>query len=102
MTGWGKRPDNVDDAKSIMRRDFATWPRLVPLFGHRFLVVDPCKSGNPVFSIMQTDIIYYGSNLGIYLINEFLGRRPEREDWFPEEYIPIWHDLAAQSEGFLT
>ena len=29
-------------------------------------------AGNPVFSIKQTDIIYYGADLGHYLLNEFV------------------------------
>ncbi len=102
LAGWGERPENMDEAKSIFREDFMSWPRLVPLFGHRFLPVDPCKSGNPVFSIMQSDIIYYGSSLGTYLYSEFLGINDDQGDWFPKDYIPIWHDFAAQSDGFLT
>jgi hypothetical protein len=30
--------------------------------------------GNPVFSVHQTDIIYYGVDLRDYLIHEFLAR----------------------------
>jgi hypothetical protein len=31
----------------------------------------PLEAGNPVFSVYQTDIIYYGENLENYLRNEF-------------------------------
>ena len=67
---WGERPTELSDALVIVRTDFAKWPRLLPIYGHRFLAAEPCTPGNPVFSIKQTDIIYYGSNLAHYLINE--------------------------------
>lgn len=68
---WGERPGTPAEALDIARRDFATWPKLLPVYGHRFLPADPCRIGNPVFSIVQTDIVYYGTDLADYLINEF-------------------------------
>jgi hypothetical protein len=59
-------------ALNIARKDFETWPKLLPISGHRFLAAEPCRPGNPVFSIMQTDIIYYGADLAHYLVNEFI------------------------------
>lgn len=53
----------------------------------------PAQQGNPIFSVHQTDIIYYGENSSQYLLIEF-GLRP-----YPEinyEYIvdvPFWSDL---------
>src|SRR5262245_8330871 len=75
---WGKRPTTLSAALDIARMVFETWPRLLPIFGHRFLAAEPCRPGNPVFSIKQNDIIYYGADLGHYLINEICrsGRRP--------------------------
>jgi hypothetical protein len=46
-------------------------PRLVPVFSHRYLPAEPHLSGNPVLSVYQTDIIYYGSNLKRYIAHEF-------------------------------
>lgn len=69
---WGARPEDVRARKEIVRRDFASWPKLVPVCGHRFLAAEPCQPGNPVFSIMQTDVIYYGANLAHYLVHEFI------------------------------
>ena len=69
---WGKRRATLSVALEVARRDFETWPKLLPIFGHRFLPAEPCRSGNRVFSIMQTDIIYYGANLAHYLVNEFV------------------------------
>ncbi len=69
---WEEQPDNLEDALEIVRKDFPTWPKLLPIHSHRFLAAEPCQKGNPVFSIMQTDIIYYGANLGHYLAQEFV------------------------------
>jgi len=85
-----------------MREDFKSWPRLVPVLGHRYLTVYPCSSNNPVFSIWQTDIIYYGTNLGAYLTNEFLNRDWISERWTSDKIIPIWHDFAVRTEGFIV
>jgi hypothetical protein len=102
LSRWGDRPMNMAEAKSIVREDFKLWPRLVPVFGHRYLAVDPCLSNNPIFSVMQTDIICYGANLGAYLCNEFLEQSEKTEDWTPQKVIPVWHDFAYQTEGFLV
>jgi hypothetical protein len=90
---WGVRPSSSKEAVRRFRQDFPCWPRLLPIFGHRFLPADPCLSGNPVFSIMQTDIVYYGANLADYLIKELAphvstGKRTQFRS------IPIWSDFV--------
>jgi hypothetical protein len=72
MERWGKRPAALSAALDIARKDFEAWPKLLPISGHRFLAAEPCRPDNPVFSIMQTDIIYYGADLAHYLVNEFI------------------------------
>jgi hypothetical protein len=59
-----------------VRAVIAAAPRLIPLFGHRFLPEEPLASGNPVFSISQSDIIHYGSDLADYLEREFGPAQP--------------------------
>ena len=46
-------------------------PKLIPVFSHRFLVAEPCRAGNPVISIHQSDIIVYGVDLHDCFINAF-------------------------------
>ncbi|MCP4084980.1 MAG: hypothetical protein GY745_08005 [Actinomycetia bacterium] len=48
----------------------ATAPMLIPVYAHRYLPSEPCRSGNPVLSVMQTDVIYYGQNLVEYVEND--------------------------------
>lgn len=92
---WGKKPDTLPAALNIARKDFEAWPKLLPIFGHRFLAAEPCLTGNPVFSIMQTDIVYYGADLPHYLLNEFVD-----SNWALHTHeqkirrIAVWSDFA--------
>jgi hypothetical protein len=92
---WGTRPKLLSAAIEIAQSDFECWPKLLPIFGHRFMPAEPYRSGNPVFSIMQTDIIYYGANLPHYLLNEFVDRdyalHTQEQDI---QKVPIWSDLV--------
>jgi len=55
---WGPKPAHLATAKEVARAALEAAPRLVPIFGHRFLPTEPLERGNPVFSVVQTDIIY--------------------------------------------
>lgn len=70
---WGHRPAAESDVEAVTRRELAKWPRLVPIFGHRMTPAAPSPSGSPVFSVWQTDVIFYGANLLEYLQNEMTG-----------------------------
>jgi hypothetical protein len=83
---WGEPPGTLDEAKGIASRLIAQAPRLVPVYVHRMIPDDPHDAGNPVFSVHQTDIIYYGFDLADYLRHEF--RLGEREPW-PERVRSI-------------
>jgi hypothetical protein len=68
---WGRSPVSLDEAFAIARKAIEHAPTLIPINGHRYIPDRPCESGNPVFSVYQTDIIYYGRDLADYLGNEF-------------------------------
>jgi hypothetical protein len=68
---WGPRPGSLDEALRVASELVAAAPRLIPIFGPRMMPDEPHLPGNPVFSVHQTDIIVYGSNLEIYLRREF-------------------------------
>jgi hypothetical protein len=71
LRDWGPRPDNLEDSLRIARAAVEKAPRLIPVFSHRFLPAEPGSAGNPVLSVYQTDIIYYGDDLVSYFANEF-------------------------------
>jgi hypothetical protein len=96
---WGRQPEWQMRALEVFRDHFATWPKLLPLHAHRFLVAEPCQANNPVFSIMGTDIICYGANLAHYLMLEFVDRSPDSygrhtSDWEIRS-IDVWSELAS-------
>jgi hypothetical protein len=69
-------------------------PKMVPVYGHRYLPGERGAFGHPVLSMWQTDIIYYGLDLADYIDREF-GRRGQGEDpWEPEARVEFWRDLV--------
>ena len=68
---WGAKPASLMEAFQVAKRKIDAAPKLIPVLGHRYLPDRPSIKGNPVFSVYQTDIIYYGSNLWNYFQNEF-------------------------------
>lgn len=81
---WGVKPEDPVTAAGAARRRLLLWPRMVPLHSHRYMAAGP--AGRVVFSIHQTDVIYYGSNLLDYFRREFgsFGDQP-----FVDAY-PLW------------
>jgi hypothetical protein len=75
---WGPRPTAIQEALQLADRLLAAAPKLIPICQHRMIPDDPQLEGNPVLSVHQTDIIYYGHDLEDYLRHEFSlsGRKP--------------------------
>ncbi|MBS1911221.1 MAG: SMI1/KNR4 family protein [Bacteroidetes bacterium] len=71
IDAWGERPNVLEDAFDIARGAVAAAPTLIPVYSHRYMPDSPSEEGNPVFSVYQTDIIFYGVTLWDYLENEF-------------------------------
>lgn len=71
LPGWGRRPETMFGARRIVSQLVANAPKLIPVYGHRMIPDRPVLAGNPVFSVHQTDIIYYGCDLRDYFIHEF-------------------------------
>ncbi|CAN5254350.1 hypothetical protein BH10PSE6_BH10PSE6_34870 [soil metagenome] len=94
---WGARPHASAEAIEVAKADFATWPKLLPIYGHRFLAAEPCRVGNPVFSIKQMDIVYYGYDLVQYLMLEFVleGHGAYDHTYFQKiQRVDVWSDFA--------
>jgi hypothetical protein len=93
QASWGERPGDLADALRTARGELERWPRLVPLCGHRYLPAAPVAAGAPVFSVYQTDVIFYGANLLDYVQREF-GDAARAEQPIIVE-VPPWSLLAA-------
>ena len=71
LADWGPRPSNEDEAFSRLRALVDNAPKLIPIRGHRYMPDRPASAGNPVISVHQTDLIYYGTTLENYFHNEY-------------------------------
>ena len=69
--GWGQRPARMKDALRSARYHLARAPQLVPVYSHRYLPAGRGSFGLPVLSVMQTDVVVYGTDLADYIDNEF-------------------------------
>ena len=94
-SSWGHRPDNLLEATMICRVEMEKVPRLIPIYAHRYLPSEPEEIGNPIFSINQTDIIYYGEDLLSYLLIEFKIKEVEDMNYKSIKKIRFWSDLQS-------
>jgi hypothetical protein len=74
LDSFGTRPPVLAEALRIAKQHFDNAPKLIPVYAHRYIPSDPSAAGNPIYSVYQMDIIYYGSNLREYFEIEFLGK----------------------------
>jgi len=91
---WGLKPANLSDACELARKEVVKAPTLIPIYSHRYIPDNPPLIGNPIFSIHQTDIIYYGYNLASYFVAEFKAPPPEWPPEFPRP-IKFWDKLVS-------
>ncbi len=73
------------------------------LQSRRYLIAEPCRAGNPVLSVHQSDIIAYGRDLRDYLLHEFMreiGESAPRDDAFFMCDLPFWGAFCS-GEVFL-
>ncbi|UQZ36209.1 hypothetical protein C2I18_23410 [Paenibacillus sp. PK3_47] len=92
---WGDKPDLPEDRVRICEREYSKIPTLIPIYSHRYLPSNPPEAGNPVFSVYQTDIVYYGENLLEYFKVEF-GDKPHGAIEFDQiKPIDFWSDVMG-------
>lgn len=91
LEAWGARPASEHDAVEHAREALACVPPLVPVWAHRYLPTEPSEAGNPVLSVMQSDIVVYGADLADYLAREFgLVRHSETSGTTRPASLPFW------------
>ena len=86
---WGDKPKEFDDQFEIATNHYFTYPKLIPIYSHRYIPNQPRESGNPVFSVQQMDIIYYGYDLASYFAKEFKFELPEYFEILTEPKVEI-------------
>jgi hypothetical protein len=90
LEAWGERPAKTEKALSVAKQALKSVPRLVPVYGHRFAPALP-DAGLPVLSVVQTDVIVYGSDMADYLRREFGSGQAEPVG--PATAVPFWSGL---------
>lgn len=95
---FGPRPADLEERASAAAAAVADLDPLFPLYGHRAIPVSTpagydTASGNPVLSVMQTDVIEYGRDLADWLHRDFRVPLPTWE--MPgERRFPFWSELT--------
>ncbi len=100
LPNWGKRPESDDEIIKHFTELTKKAPRLIPLYGHRYMPQLDGADDPPVISTVGRDIVYYGGSLQEYLRNEFLndGYITRNKNF---KYIPFWSDIiSANNESF--
>ncbi|QBD74780.1 SMI1/KNR4 family protein [Ktedonosporobacter rubrisoli] len=99
---WGAKPASAEAQEARVRELVSAAPKLIPILGHRYLLAEPCKAGNPVLSIYQSDMVVYGDNLHNFFLKEFGGLfgvksfeipRLALVDFSAYELIPFWGEF---------
>ncbi|CAN5626078.1 hypothetical protein BH10ACT8_BH10ACT8_12960 [soil metagenome] len=96
---WGPRPADEQQALQAAREQLELLPVLVPLYSHRYLPASPAPENSPVFSVHQTDVIYYGVDLLDYFEREFLDAGRDLDPLDISYRVPFWSELAEGYEG---
>jgi hypothetical protein len=93
---WGENPELYEQQKEIAEENFRKYPKLIPIYSHRYIPSTPHEAGNPIFSVYQMDIIYYGFDLATYFRNEFHLNLPDKFE-IPQEakYIEFWSEQTT-------
>jgi hypothetical protein len=99
MRDWGPKPHDLREAFEVARRMVKLAPPLIPVFSHRFLPAEPSTEGNPVLSVYQTDIVYYGINMASYFANEFKFQPLEQaNETDSPRRIRFWSDIIDRTD----
>ncbi len=90
---WGDRPLDIEEAKRVCIKEFAKVPQLIPVYSHCYMPSVFGVGELPVYSVYQTDIIYYGENLRSYFEVEFFGKSQTDIDFSSISNVPFWGDI---------
>jgi hypothetical protein len=90
---WGEMPIDLEQREGRLRSIFLSAPKLIPVYGHRYIPEEPFERHNPIFSVYQMDVIHYGANLEDYIMRE---TKPDGTGSCPQpgdpgvKRIPFW------------
>ncbi len=94
---WGDKPIPRGEQRERLKEIFGVAPRLIPLYSNRYIPQEPLEVGNPVFSIVQMDIICYGSDLSDWIERERRGW--STKPWRPIKEIRFWSEALRKNNA---
>jgi hypothetical protein len=102
-TNWGENPKLLDDALTSVRSEVRKAPLLIPVFSHRYIPAEPEEVGNPVFSVVQSDIVCYRYDFASYLCKEFHEAEIPIPEWAATKprAIKLWSDAATRNDRWV-
>jgi hypothetical protein len=101
---WGERPTDVTAALELADTKLHHVPKLIPVYSHRYLPVDPPASGLPVISVYQTDLVVYHRSIDALFRMNRIGKLEIDMSYRPLEdmeilrRIPFWGALTYWSQ----
>ncbi|BDU49486.1 hypothetical protein [Haliovirga abyssi] len=90
---FGEEPTEIDEKIRKFSEYFKKVPKLIPIYGHRYIPIEPYEENNPIISVYQTDIIFYGENLFDYFKIEF-GKKNYEVDYNKVKKIRFWSEVV--------
>lgn len=102
VESWGNKPNDYESKVKIAKQHYDSYPKLIPIFSHRFIPSVPNEAGNPVFSVWGMDIIYYGYDLATYFAHEFYFKLNDSFNILdkPNREIEFWSWCIEQNSSF--
>ncbi len=103
LKSWEEKPNDPSEREKIVKERYYSYPKLIPIYSHRYIPSEPNEENNPIFSVYQMDIIYYGYDLATYFANEFnfeltnefqLLQKPKKEI----KFWSYWVEFGWQEE----
>jgi hypothetical protein len=97
---WGRKPKRAEQLNDAVLEHLKGVTTLVPIYSHRFMAAGTSSGSAPVFSVYQTDVIYYGENLPDYVAHELNIQKRFTTDVHRD--IPFWSALAERNRRYVT
>lgn len=96
LSSWGDQPASLQAQLQRVKHLVKQAPKLIPVYSHCYLPAIPFQAENPILSVYQSDVIYYGFDLPSYFKHEFSISFP---DWYQHKETPtpisFWDDLVG-------
>ena len=98
---WGKKPDDLNIKLKIAEEHMEKVPKLIPICSHRYISSIPNEASNPVYSVHQMDIIFYGRDIWDYFEVEYRKKKHQEIEFDKIKPIPFWHDIIINVENLV-